>query len=173
VVAPAMLVQFDRRRCRTTPPRSAARALATQWFRDLYGGTLARMSEQPTHVAVGKARVLGIDAEYPGLLNVEVALVPVPDPQWQRIFAQGAPDEWFPHPMHPPRISGDRVTMTPPDDQLETYMEALRNRISTTNEAYDRIVGTRPDQLGPMRRAEIEEQERRIEQAQRKLDDAS
>lgn len=73
--------------------------------------------------------------------------------------------------MHPPRINGDRVTIRPPDDQLEKYMDALRERVAATNADYDRIVRPKPEQLAPARQAELDDRQRRIAKAQQQLDD--
>ena len=69
------------------------------------------VSDEPAAVTVGEAQVVGIDAEYPGLLTVEVSLDPEPDEDWQRIFAQGPPGVSVAPSMHPPRINGGRVTI--------------------------------------------------------------
>lgn len=129
------------------------------------------MSNGPTNVTVGEAQVLGIDAEYPGLLSVEVTLDPEPDDDWQRIFAQGPSGVSVAPSMYSPRINGDRVTIRPPDDQLEKYMDALRERVAATNTDYDRIVRAKPEQLEPARQAELDDRQRRIAQAQQQLDD--
>ena len=126
---------------------------------------------EPANITVGDAHVLGIDAEYPGLLNVEVALEPEPDQDWQRIFAQEPLGASFSLSMHPPRINGDRVTIRPPDDQLEKYMDALRVRVAATNADSDRIVRPKPEQLAPARQAELDDRQRRIAKAQQQLDD--
>jgi hypothetical protein len=69
------------------------------------------------------------------------------------------------------RINGARVTIRPPDDQLETYIGALRVRVAATNAHYDRIVLPRPEELIPARQAELDNRQGRIAEAQRALDD--
>jgi hypothetical protein len=127
--------------------------------------------DEPTNITLAHAQVVGIDVEYPGLLSVEVTLDPEPDEDWQRIFAQQPSGESFSASMHPPRISAGRVTIRPPDDQLEKYMDALRKRVAATNADYDRIVRPKLGQLEAARQAELAERQHRITEAQRKLDD--
>ena len=92
----------------------------------------------------GKPRVIGSDPQAPGLLVVEVDLTPRPDEPWTEIFGGGAfgapPGVSISLSTHPPELRGSTVRLTPPDDEVERYMEDLDRRIEATNEHYAQTV---------------------------------
>jgi hypothetical protein len=80
-----------------------------------------------TNVQLGNPEVLGIDADFSGLLRVRIPLSPRPDQHWAEVFEQGPPDVSYSIDMHPIRLSGGYVDIRPPDDQVEKYVQAARD----------------------------------------------
>lgn len=106
-----------------------------------------------TNIKPGKPRVLGVDQQYPGLLNVEIPLEPKPDTHWSEIFMRGPSDVPFSVSMHPPRLVGSKVIIRPPDDEVQRYVEYIAARVAGTNKNY-------AEQVEPKLRAQREAAER-------------
>jgi hypothetical protein len=124
-----------------------------------------------TEIKPGPAKVLGVVEDYPGRLCVEIPLSPRPDHVWTAIFNRG-PAVGFPAALHEPHIVGGRaVRVQPPDDELEKFIDAVFARIESTNRYYAEHV--EPPMRAKQKAAERElaERRRRIQEAQRKLDD--
>ena len=122
-------------------------------------------------IRLGEARVLGVDREASGLLNVEVPLEPRPDRFWLQIFESGPPGPMWPVSMHPPRLSGATVQIRPPDAELEMYLDRLRERVEATNAYYAREVAPELERQQKAAEDQASEDQRRIEEAQRRLDE--
>ncbi len=123
-----------------------------------------------TDIKPGKPKVLGVDANYKGLLNVEIPLDPHPDANWAAIFSRGPSGVSYSLSMHPPQLVGGKIVIRPPDGDVEKYVEVVKARIDGTNREY-------AEQVEPVLKARQEaadrekaERQRRIEQAQKRLD---
>lgn len=123
-----------------------------------------------TAIKPGKPKVLGVNGQHSGLLNVEVPLDPRPDRYWTEIFNRGPANVEYSLSMHPLTVSGDKVRLQPPDDEVERYVEQAKRQIEGANREY-------AERIEPQLRAQKEaaehaeaERRRRIEDAQRLLD---
>ena len=56
--------------------------------------------------------------------DVKIPLEPQPDRYWMEIFNRGPSGVSYSVSMHPPRVVGGSVVITPPDDKVEDYVEA-------------------------------------------------
>ena len=65
------------------------------------------------------------------------------------------------------------MRLTPPDDEVERYVEDLDRRIEATNEHYARTVAPELERQGREEQERANTERRRIEDAQRRLDDSS
>ena len=118
----------------------------------------------------GKPKVMGINAEGPGLLDVSVPLSSVPPPAWVQFF-DSPPDVSVSVTIHPPRLSGREVFITPPDGQIREYVAQVDTRIGAANRMYEDIELPRLREQGE-RQQTLHDQERvRIERAQDEVDD--
>jgi hypothetical protein len=127
--------------------------------------------EDQTRISLAKAEVQGIDPDAKGLLRVAVALTPRPDVAWSALFQRGPVSVSWPVSMHPPRLEGGRVRMRPPDAEVDAYMAKLRELVQSTNEQYAREVLPRLRAEAEARERDEAEGKRRIEEAQRRLDE--
>lgn len=124
-------------------------------------------------IRLGKAQVLGVNEEYSGLLDVDVPLEPTPDVHWSAIFERGPSGVGYSLSMHSLRLAGSSVRLRLPDDEVDRYIEALRERVEGTNDQYERDVLPRlRNEADAAERAEADRR-RRIEEAQRRLDESS
>ena len=120
-------------------------------------------------IALGEPKVLGVNDEFSGLLDVDVPLEPTPDVHWVALFDRGPGGHSFSMAMHPPRLHGSLVRIRPPDNELERYVDLLRDRVERTNVQYEREI--LPRLRGESEAAEREkaDRQRRVEEAQRRL----
>ena len=122
-----------------------------------------------TPLSRGKLQAKGSDPEYRRLLRIEVELSQTPPPGWAEEF-QNPVGLGIPMSMHPPRISGRNVYLSPPDDQVEEYVKHLDERIAAANKGYEQRVLPKVRAAEEARRQADEEEKRRREEAQRRLD---
>jgi len=83
----------------------------------------------------GKPEVLGIHPQYSGLLRVEIPLVGDVDGYWTACF-KNPTGLGISLSMHPPKIYGNTVEITPGDGDLESYLEHIDDRIDAANKYY-------------------------------------
>lgn len=119
----------------------------------------------------------GIDPTATGLLLIDVPLDPTPDEYWRAIFGgtgffDAPPGFSLSISMHPPRLQGNTVRLRAPDGELDKYVESLDARIAATNAEYERRVLPELERQREARMREQDELKRRLEEAQRKLDEA-
>lgn len=69
----------------------------------------------------GKPKVLGVNQQYPGLLDISIPLSPRPDREWQALF-EHPPGVGISISMHPPRIDGGTVRITPSENEVKAYV---------------------------------------------------
>lgn len=86
-----------------------------------------------TPIERGEVRPVGINQQYPGLLDVKVTLQPTPPPAWSDRLANGGMTLG----THSMSVRGATVHLTPPDDELEKYVEKLDSRIAEVNAWYE------------------------------------
>jgi hypothetical protein len=123
-------------------------------------------------VTRGQPKVVGVDSEYAGLIQVHVYLEPAPDEHWAAIF-RGPNGYGHPLSMHPPALYHDRVELRPPDGEVEQYIAKLDERIRRANEQYERDVLPQLEAAREARRAATEQERQRLEAAQRALDETA
>jgi hypothetical protein len=116
----------------------------------------------------GTPDVIGIDPDYPGLLQVHVYLEPTPDQHWAAIF-QSPSGYGHPLSMHRPVLTHDRVEMRPPDNEVTKYVEKLDERIRLTNEQWERDVLPQLEAARIAKRTAEETARKRVEDAKRAL----
>jgi hypothetical protein len=119
-------------------------------------------------IELGEPKVLGINKDYSGLLEVDVPLTPAPDLHWVAVFDRGA---GVPHSvsMHPPRLHGAGVRLRPPDAEVEAYMDALRQRVAATNDEYEQRILPALNAEAERGEEEAADQRRRVEDARKRL----
>jgi hypothetical protein len=126
-----------------------------------------------TDIKPGKPRVRGVNSQFSGLLDVEIPLTPQPDRYWTEIFNRGPSDVPFSLSMHPPHLYGSTVKITPPDSEVEKYVEYISARVEGTNRNYADRIEPRLRAQKEAEEREAEDRKRRIEEAQKRVDDAA
>ena len=123
-----------------------------------------------TAIKAGKPKVLGVDPRARGLLKIEIPLDPKPDPQWTGIFNRGPNGVGYPISMHRPEVVGGTVVISPPDDEVAKYVEKVEEIVAATNRDYAQHVEPRlKAQRDAVEREKVDRQ-RRVEEAQKRLD---
>src|SRR6266404_7135026 len=84
----------------------------------------------------GQPEVDGVDADYPGLLNVRVPLSAYPPDEWQDFFLRPV-GVGLSMSMHSPDLRGDEVVLRPPDSEVERYVKHVDERIVAANARYE------------------------------------
>ena len=156
-------------------PRSSHRDAASPALRGV-GGHLedtprkgARgLSDLPTR---GKPQVVGIDPEAPGLVQILVPLGQAPDSEWCAIFAGPPPGYGYSLGRHSPALFHDRIELRAPPEDVGDYIRDLDARMAATNAEYERTVRPRKDAERQRRDELAGEERRRIEEAQRQIDE--
>jgi hypothetical protein len=120
----------------------------------------------------GQPKVIGIDREYPGLIQVHAYLEPAPDEHWATIFRS---PNGYGHPvsMHPPALHHHRVELRPPDGEIEQYIVKLDERIRLTNKQYERDVLPQLEAAREAKRAAEQRERNRLDAAQRVVDETA
>jgi hypothetical protein len=126
-----------------------------------------------TEIQAGKPKVLGNDSQFSGLLNVEIPIEPHPDRYWTDIFNNGPPGVSFSLSMHPPKVVGGTVRITPPDKELDRYVQHVNERIDGTNRYYAQNVEPKLRAHAEAEEREKKDRQRRIEEAQSHLDEVA
>lgn len=114
--------------------------------------------------------VEGIDPQTPNLLQIRIDLNRVPEGEWQALFEDSAADTGSTS-MRPPRLVSDAIMIGSPDEEIEDRVRQLDRRITTTNEQYASRVLPRLQAERAERAKQADEQQRRLHNAQRRLDD--
>lgn len=122
-----------------------------------------------TEIQPGTPKVLGIDSQYSGLLNVEIPLEPHPDRYWAEIFNNGPSGVSFSISMHPPRVVGGVVEIRPPDNEVDRYVAHVKERIEGTNRNYAERVEPKLRAAQEAEEREEADRKRRIEEAQKRV----
>lgn len=115
-------------------------------------------------------KIVGVDPQASGLLEVHIELDRDPPVEWAAMFD---------HPtgigislsMHPPRLAYDVVHIRPPDDELEKYVAHVDEQIGHANARYANEVLPRLEAQRVCERTAEAEQARRIADAQRRAGD--
>lgn len=87
-------------------------------------------------IARGEPVVEGVHRDFAGLLQVEIPLDQEPPGDWVACFLNppGIPVSFS---MHAPEVHGNTVTVTPPDAELEKYLQNVDDRIAAANRSYE------------------------------------
>ncbi len=88
--------------------------------------------------------VVGVHPVYARLLMVEISLDPVPSKRWIEMFNEfdGASLQ---RDHFAPVAKGDAILVTPPDGEMETYVQAVERRIRHVNKRIvDEVASTTP-----------------------------
>ncbi len=120
-------------------------------------------------VGRGKPEIVGVNRQYPGLLDVRVTLDADPPDEWAAFFERpsGVPISLS---MHPPTLTGRLISLRPSDSELESYIEHIDLRIDAANRHYETESLPRI-RARELREASIQAEERaRIEDARRRAD---
>jgi hypothetical protein len=121
------------------------------------------------NVELGEPRVIGVNSQHSGLLDLEIPLLPKPDDDWSQIFNGMPPGVSFAPSMYPLQVRGGTVYMTPPDDEIEIYVEQAKALVHGTNTYYNANVAPKLKQIQDEREAEAADRKRRVEEATEKL----
>ena len=118
-----------------------------------------------TPIERAAVRVRGVDPEFNGLLDVVVELSRTAPPEWCAFVERpvGVPTSLD---MHRPKASGASVSIRPPDNELERYVEHLDECIAAANARYE-------SEIVPRRRAQIAKREAETERIRAAADRAS
>ncbi len=116
-------------------------------------------------VRSGKPRVRGVNADYSGLIDVEIDLSTTPPREWARVFMDPANIANLSMGRRPPTLSGATIVSIPPDDQLQAAVADVDARIVATNDYFEQHV------LPALNAAESQDKQRRAEE-QKRIDDA-
>lgn len=79
-----------------------------------------------------RVEVAGIHPRYARLLIIEIELDQAPTPRWIELFhlaAQSLP--WIE--MHPPKVTGSKIVLTPTDGDLEDEVAHVEERVQLAN----------------------------------------
>lgn len=124
-----------------------------------------------TAIKAGHPKVGGVDPRAGGLLKIEIPLEPTPDPHWTGIFNRGPSGVGYPVSMHPPELVGGAVFISPPDDEVERYVEKVEEMVAATNQSYAEHVEPRLKAQREAAARDTAERRRRVEDAQGRLDE--
>lgn len=113
--------------------------------------------------------VEGIDPQESGRLLIRIDLNRVPEAEWQSFFETSSAGASSPS-MNPPRLVSDTITIRPPDEEVETYVEHVDERITTANEQYASRILPQLQAEEAERDREASEQLRRVQDAQSRID---
>ncbi len=125
------------------------------------------------NVEVAKPQVQGVSQEHAGLIVVRAPLDPAPNAHWKQLFETNPHFTGWPISMAKPRIYGSEAEIRVTDDAIENGVQALRARVDWVNEQY--ALHVQPD-LDAKKQAHEQakaQNERRIEDAQRKIDETA
>jgi hypothetical protein len=83
---------------------------------------------------LGVPEFVEVHPQYSRLNVFEIRLSGSPDREWIHHF------ETYPSSMHPFRVDGDRIRITPAEGELSAYFEEVKRRGRMTNTMYREIV---------------------------------
>lgn len=114
--------------------------------------------------------VEGVDPDASGRLRISITLSAQPPKEWVRFFEHPVGVEMS-LTMTPPRLSGSRVYIRPPDDQVVAYISHVDERIRAANSRYEVEALPKDEADAERAGADAAEAERRRIRAQRLLDE--
>src|SRR5262249_20959805 len=109
-------------------------------------------------------------AEASELLEVRIRLSDEPPPDWVQAFERGFNTTTYLS-MHPFRIEGDEVVITPPDNELEAYVASVDQRIAAANNWYETQVWPRIVQRQQVEQAREDAEAKRLADVRRRARD--
>lgn len=109
----------------------------------------------------GRPEFKGVRPDATGLNVYEWKLSRTPDGNWVQLLA----NEMSLLTFHPIRVSGDVVTLTPPEGQLQAYADHLSEKVAATNAKYRSIVLPKLKEQGAEAARRAVEEKARAERA--------
>ena len=117
----------------------------------------------------GKPEILGVNARYPGLLDVRVRLSSNPPPEWARLFK--APSGHVTVPGRTLNLSAATISVSLSDDELGSHVAAIDERLRLANEEFARDVLPKIQAREEQKKREEEEKAARLAAARKKAQD--
>lgn len=121
-------------------------------------------------ITITGRRVKGRNAQYEGLLDVDIDLSTTPPTAWAQFFMNPS-GIGISISMHPPSLSGSTVHIRPPDDEVERYAKHIEERVAHTDRWFEETALPEISAAEERQRAEKEAEAERLREAQRKLDE--
>jgi hypothetical protein len=113
---------------------------------------------------IGAPEFVEVHPHYPALNVFDIKLSRSPDREWIHHF------ETYPSSMHPFRVGGDRIRITPSEGELSAYFEEVKRRVRMTNTMYqENVLPWLREREAAAARQEGEQHER-IERARREAE---
>jgi hypothetical protein len=72
--------------------------------------------------------------------------------------------------MHPPRLSGSDIYITPPDNEVERYISHIDERIAAANVAYEKHILPKVRAAEEAEARAKEDEKRRLDEVRRKIE---
>jgi hypothetical protein len=117
-----------------------------------------------------KPEVHGVNAQYPGLLDVSIRLSSYPDDAWSQFFLSPS-GVGLPLSMHPPKLSGKAIFIRPPDNEVEAYVRHVDERLDAANRYYENTVLPRLRAQREAERRASDEKQERLDAARRRIEE--
>ena len=114
------------------------------------------------------SEIIGRHSRYMGLLEVEIEISGDPPGEWAQAF-QHPEGVGISLSMHPPRLSGAIIYITPPDNEIESYVAHVDDRIRAANATYEKRYLPNILDREEARNQAAEEERLRLEDARRRL----
>ena len=103
------------------------------------------------------------------LLKIRIELSRNPPDEWIQAFLD-AKEASKSSTIHPPKINGKNIYITPPSYEIEVYIKHIDERIAGANKYYKNTILPRIQQKEAAREADENRKRSRIEKAQSELD---
>src|SRR4051812_21163601 len=117
-----------------------------------------------------RVEVIGVDSQRSGCLNVRIHLSTQPPSHWWHYF-QRPPTDPTPVTMDPPQPGQSWVHVSPTDTELESYVRNVDQRIDAANAEYERVVLPQLARRTHEVETKVDDQQHRLEEAQRRADE--
>ena len=106
-----------------------------------------------------------------GNVIVEVILSPTPPTGWESLWTPYPPNSSRSTAYGPPHVHGNKVTFHVPENKVKSAVEMLDGQIAAANDFYEEETLPRLQAAQDQRHREEEERQRKLDAAQRQLDE--